>query len=76
MEVCSSSHVQSSKNSTSLTRALRPRNEGFKGTSLNLPFWPGGIEQDFDEQLDNSAIDSTLFGFTNTLPFQKSESGK
>ena len=65
IEVCTSSHAESSKNSTSLTRGVRARNEGFKGTSLNLPFWPGGFETDFEKQLDQSAIDSKLFGCAN-----------
>lgn len=52
------------KNSLSLQRAPGPPEESVRGTSTNLPFWPGGFDpQEMEEELDNEVT----LDFSNLL---------
>ena len=52
------------KNSLSLQRAPGPPEESVRGTSTNLPYWPGGFDpQMIDDQLDKEV----LLDFSNLL---------
>lgn len=46
MEAEISASVETPHNSLSLNRAPGRKTDGLKGHSANLPFWPGGFEEE------------------------------
>ena len=51
---------ETSKTSYALTRAPGPRHESVKGSSTNLPFMPGGLEEKDDKNLVVGQEDSSV----------------
>ncbi|ODM89258.1 Helicase SKI2W, partial [Orchesella cincta] len=45
-EAETSSNVETPHNSLSLNRAPGRKTDGLKGSSANLPFWPGGFDEE------------------------------
>ncbi len=51
--------METPHNSLSLNRAPGRKTDGLKGCSANLPFWPGGFDEEKEERLKEA---TTKFG--------------